>query len=214
MPSKQEKIPASWTHGTIVYIYKNKGGPWKCGNYRTISLTQIIYKIWTGLITRKLPKITHILTISNQFGFKEGISTSDAIIKVEQYIENANRNAKILLMGLSKAFGATNRTLLWTTIYKRNTNWHDQTHTRHEKPRHKTSTKYKCKYGTPSGNNIGVSQGSAISAILFIIYMGDMMEDNAALRRRSNPPFQNSSRQTRAARTTTPLGDDISRRQT
>ena len=50
------------------------------------------------------------------------------------------------------------------------------------------SPKYKGKYGAPSENNIGVFQGSSVSALLFIIYMGDMMEDNAALNRRSNIP--------------------------
>jgi len=52
----------------------------------------------------------------------------------------------------------------------------------------KLSPKYKGKYGTPSGNNIGVFQGSAISVLLFIIYMGDMVEDNAPINRRSNLP--------------------------
>ena len=91
----------------------------ECGNYRPICLTQIIYKIWPGLITRKLTNIMHILARNNQFGYKEGVSTIDAIIKVEQYIGNANRNAKILLMVLSKAFGAINRTLLWAMLYKK-----------------------------------------------------------------------------------------------
>ena len=50
---------------------------------------------------------------------RDGVSTIGAIIKVEQYIGNANHDAKILLMGLSKAFGAINRTLLWATLYKK-----------------------------------------------------------------------------------------------
>ena len=36
-------------------------------------------------------------------------------------------------------------------------------------------------YGPPVINNIGVYQGSAISALLFIIYLGDMMEDYDAV---------------------------------
>ena len=39
----------------------------------------------SGLITRKLTKIIRILARNNQFGHKEGISTIDAIIKIEQY---------------------------------------------------------------------------------------------------------------------------------
>ena len=90
----------------------------ECGNYRPICLTQIVYKIWSGLIARKLTKIMHIITRSNQYGYKEGISTTDAIIKVEQYIEQEDDKEKVLLMGLSKAFGKIHRALLWTTLYK------------------------------------------------------------------------------------------------
>ena len=49
-------IPEKWTEGTIVYIYKEKGDAGECENYRPICLAQIIYKIWSGLIARKLTK--------------------------------------------------------------------------------------------------------------------------------------------------------------
>ena len=98
---------------------QNKGDSGKCGNNRPICLTQIIYKIWSGLIIRKLTEITHILTSNNQFGYKGGVSTDDAIIKAEQYIKQAGNNAEILLTGLSKAFGAINRTLLRAALYKK-----------------------------------------------------------------------------------------------
>ena len=89
-----ETIPERWTEGTIVYIYQNKGDAGDCGNYRPICLTKIIYKIWSGLITRKLTKITQILTSNNQYAYKEGISTTDAIIKVELYIEQTDCKEK------------------------------------------------------------------------------------------------------------------------
>ena len=83
--------------------------------------------------------IAHILTRNNQYGYKEGISTTDAIIKVEQYIEQTDRKAKVLLMGLSKAFGAINRTLLWAALYNRATRRNDKTHQKRT-PWNKTST--------------------------------------------------------------------------
>ena len=91
-------------------IHIHKCDAWGCRNYRPICLTQIIYKIWSGLITRKRTKIMHILTSNNQYGYKEGISTTDAIIKVDQHIEQADGKAKVL-MDLSKAFDTINRTL-------------------------------------------------------------------------------------------------------
>ena len=60
-----------------------------------------------------------ILKRNNQFGRKAGISTLYAIIEIVQYIEHANIGAKILIMGLSMAFGAINRTILRMTLYKK-----------------------------------------------------------------------------------------------
>ena len=48
----RREIPAEWTNGEIVYIYRNKGDASECGNYRPIFITKIIYKIGSGLIGR------------------------------------------------------------------------------------------------------------------------------------------------------------------
>ena len=40
-------------------------------------------------------------------------------------------------------------------------------------------------YGEASKNNVGVFQGSAISALMFIIYLDDMMEDYEAINRQA-----------------------------
>ena len=90
--------------------------------------------------------------------------------------------------GPTKAFGTINRTLLWATLCKKGIQIDKIKHIIQGHRGTRLAPKYKEKYGAPSANNIGVFQGSAIIAILFIIYMGDMMEDNAALSRRSNLP--------------------------
>ena len=162
-------IPERWTEGTILYIYKNKGDSGECGDYRPICPSQIIYKIWSGQIARKLKKITHILTSDNQYGYEEGISTTDAIIKVEQYIEQADNKEKVLLMGQSKAFDTINRKLLWTTLYKKGLPGETIRRIRGGHRAKRLSPKYRWRYGEAEGNNIGFCQGSAISALLFII---------------------------------------------
>ena len=120
---------------------------WK---YRPICLTQIIYKIRPGIITRKLTKTIHILARNNQFGYKGGISAIDAIIKVEQCVENSNHDAGILLMDLSKAFGAINRTLLWETLYKEGIPIDMIKHIRQGHQDTRLAPKYKEKYGARS----------------------------------------------------------------
>jgi len=61
----------------------------------------------------------HIVTGNSQFGYKEKLSTSDAIRKIEAHINNATQDTHILLMDLSKAFDTVNRPLMWTTLYKK-----------------------------------------------------------------------------------------------
>ena len=49
--------------------------------------------------------------------------------------------------------------------------------------------KYIGRYGEANGENIGVFQGSAIIALLFIIYLDGVTEDLAALNRRTKLPM-------------------------
>ena len=130
----------------------------ECGNYRPICLTQMIYKIWSGLSARKLTKIMHILPSNNKYGYEEGISTTDAIMKAEKYIEQEDKKGKVPVMDLSKAFGTINRTLLWATLYKKGLPEQMIRHIRrgHQGPR--LAPKYRGRYGEAKENNIGVSQ--------------------------------------------------------
>ena len=50
---------------------------------------------------------------------KNGISTIDALVKLEQYIRNVDKDPRLLMLDLSKALGSVNRTQLWTTLYRK-----------------------------------------------------------------------------------------------
>ena len=69
-----------------------------------------------NLTTKKLANILHIVTSNNQYGYKQNVATIDAIMKIEQYIEDNSTTQNILLVDLIKAFGAVNRTVPWTTL--------------------------------------------------------------------------------------------------
>ena len=102
-----------------MHIYKQKGAPEDCASYRPIFITQIIYKIWSQLIAQKLAKILHLIANKTQYGYKERISTIDAIIKLEDQLQKSTKQSHIVLMDLTKAFGAINRTILRTALYKK-----------------------------------------------------------------------------------------------
>ena len=132
----------------------------------------------------------HILLRNRQFGYKESISAIDAIVKVEQYIEHGRRDAVILPMSPTNASDAINRTLLWTTLYKKGIREETINNSRRGHQGARLAPKYKVNYGKTVENNIGVFRGSSIGAILFIIYMGEAMEDSDATQRRLNLPYR------------------------
>ena len=199
-------ISGNWTNGTIVYMCKNKGDPGEWGNCRPICLTKIIYKIWPGLITRKLTKIMHILTRNNQFVYKEGISTIDAIIKIEQYVGNANRDAKILLMGISKAFGAMNRTLLWPPLYEKGIPIDTIKHIRQGHQGTRMDPKYKKIWGAISRQHSCLSMIAHKCPHIHNIH-GWRDGWQRIAEPKIKPPHQNSTWQTCATGKTTPMGN-------
>ena len=52
------------------------------------------------------------------------------------------------------------------------------------------------KYGQETSDNAGVSQGSAMSAPLYIIYIGEMMEDYDALNNEAHIPIKHANGET------------------
>ena len=93
-------------------------------------------------------------------------------------------------MDISKAFGTINRAKLWTTLYTKGVPGEMIRHIGRGHQGTRLAPKYRGRYGEAKGNNIGVSQRSAISALLFIIYLDDMMEDLAALNRSTKLPMR------------------------
>ena len=114
-----QEIPENWTNGrNSVHIQELRWRKRMRGIQTNMPNANYIQDM-VGTHYKKLTKIMHILTRNNQYGYRAGISTSDAIIKMEQYVEHANRGDKIPLMDLSMEFDTINRTLQLTTLYKK-----------------------------------------------------------------------------------------------
>ena len=123
----------------------------------------------------------HILTQNIQYGYKAKISTIDAIMKIETYLDQKTGHTHLLLMDLSKAFGAISRTLLWTTLYKKDLSVDLTLHIRRGRKQTKLMAKTQGRYGKLVDNYVGVFPGSAISALLPAIYLDDMVGNYASL---------------------------------
>ena len=74
---EEEEMPEDWKQSEIVPIYKQKGNPLECGNYRGIKLLEHGMKILEKIIEGRLRKTVEIDPM--QFGFMPGRGTIDAI---------------------------------------------------------------------------------------------------------------------------------------
>ena len=57
---KEEKILTEWTKSYIVTIYKGKGDPMQCKNYRGIKLLEHGLKLFEKIIDRRLRELVPI----------------------------------------------------------------------------------------------------------------------------------------------------------
>ena len=85
-------MPAQWKCANVIPCYK-KGDKHTPGNYRPISLLSIISKVMEKLISKKMWKHLdeHQLVSPQQFGFRAGHSTSDALTYVSQCLSDSEK---------------------------------------------------------------------------------------------------------------------------
>ena len=69
----REGIPEEWRTSTITPIYKQKGDPLECNNFRGITLLSHTLKLWGRVVESRLGKMVNIS--ERQYVFKPGKST-------------------------------------------------------------------------------------------------------------------------------------------
>lgn len=104
----------------VVPIHK-KGDPKDPKNYRPIALVPIFSKIIEKIMLKQLVSYfeTNNLICENQFGFRSGRSTTDALIKIVEQIYSSfeSRTSAILTaLDLSRAFDMISHRILLKTI--------------------------------------------------------------------------------------------------
>lgn len=166
------KMPESWNLSVITSLYKS-GDPNDTNNYRGLSVTSCMGKLFTNLLQQSLNNYleNNNLLGQYQFGFRKDHRTTDNIFilktLVNKYFGKKKDNLYVCYVDFSKAFDTVWRSALMYKMYKKGIggNFYKLLCDMY------SNTMYSCKNNNmlsePFRANRGVKQGDNLSPTLF-----------------------------------------------
>ncbi len=115
---KEQKVPKDWKLSDIILIHK-KGDKHKIENYRPISLSPTIAKIFSKAIEQRIRAKLIEQQPREQAGFRKSFSTIDHLQVINQLIEKCTEfrlDVHLLLIDYSKAFDSIKQKFLINSL--------------------------------------------------------------------------------------------------
>ena len=173
-------IPNSWKISNIIPLLKPSKPPNNTSSYRPISLTNYLCKTLERLATIRLRFFLESKNKINkfQFGFRSGISTTDAICLLENSIrENAffGRATIAIFLDISQAFDSVCHEALLYKLNKLGIEGNLLHFIKNFLSNRKIKVKNSNTYSNYYPITKGVPQGSVISPILFTTLLDDLL---------------------------------------
>jgi len=117
---KSERLPSELNVGRIVYLFKG-GDQYDCGDYRGISLLNVVYKLLSSIVNTRLTNFCeeeHVLA-DEQGGFRKGRGCADQAFSLYQIVAGRMREKESTYMcfiDIKKAYDRVWRDGLWVRM--------------------------------------------------------------------------------------------------
>ena len=159
--------------------FKNKGDPTQAENYRPISLTSCLSKLFSSVLNErlKLYLITDNIINDNQGAFMPGTSTTNHVFNLNCLLEHSKRMKRKLFcafLDLSAAYDNIWREGLFIKLANNGINGPFLKLIQNMYENTKAYVRYNDTTSTTFACNIGIKQGCSLSCLLFAIYLNDL----------------------------------------
>ena len=108
-------VPSTWLHSAITCLHK-KGHKSLPVNYRALSVGANVSKIFPRIIMNRVDEIYESVMSENQFGFRKGRSTADAIFTVRSIIDKCDGAIIAIFVDLTAAYDRIDRVCLFKVL--------------------------------------------------------------------------------------------------
>ena len=114
-------VPQFLKDATLINLFKNKGDPKDCNNYRAIALLSHVAKLVSIILVLRLEKHVEDIGIlpEEQCGFRRNRGTTDMLFVTRFLAELTRRGKKefySVYVDLTKAYDSVNREALWAIL--------------------------------------------------------------------------------------------------
>ena len=169
--------PKDFTRVVLIPLQK-KVNAVECEDHRTISLICHASKIMLKILTKRIEYKVKDFISRNQFGFKRGCGTRDAIgvmrMLSERCIERG-QNVYVCFVDFEKAFDRVNWVKMMNILKSLNIDWKDRKLIVELYMRQEAQVRVAGSESEPGIIGRGVRQGCPLSPLLFSIYVEMMM---------------------------------------